>query len=71
MLADGLSLALERARRHRGHRDAPAPSSAALGKKVAGVLGNDQGWVDQILGASTRTDERAWQLPSSTTTASC
>ncbi len=36
---------------------------AALGPKMAGVLGNDQGLVDRVLGASQRTDELVWQLP--------
>ena len=27
------------------------------------MLGNDQGWVDQVLGAVARTEERVWQLP--------
>jgi leucyl aminopeptidase len=36
---------------------------AALGKKMAGVLGNNQGVVDQLLASSRRTDELIWQLP--------
>lgn len=36
---------------------------AALGPKIAGVLGNDQGLVDRILESSRRTDELVWQLP--------
>jgi leucyl aminopeptidase len=27
------------------------------------VFGNDQAWVDQVLAASKRSEERAWQLP--------
>ena len=64
VLADGLSLALEE--QPDAIVDIATLTGAvlgALGKKVAGVLGNDQGWVDQVLGASDRTDERAWQLP--------
>jgi spermidine/putrescine transport system permease protein len=64
VLADGLSLALEE--QPDAIVDIATLTGAvlgALGKKVAGVLGNDQGWVDQVLGASARTDERAWQLP--------
>ncbi len=64
VLADGLSLAVE------DEVDAIVDIATltgavlgALGKKVAGVLGNDQGWVDQVLAAAARTDERAWQLP--------
>jgi leucyl aminopeptidase len=36
---------------------------AALGPKMAGVLGNDQGLVNRILESSSRTDELVWQLP--------
>ena len=36
---------------------------AALGKKMAGVLGNSQPVVDQLLASSARTDELLWQLP--------
>ena len=64
VLADGLSLALEE--QPDAIVDIATLTGAvlgALGKKVAGVLGNDQGWVDQVLGASARTDERVWQLP--------
>jgi leucyl aminopeptidase len=64
ILADGLSLAVE------DQPDAIIDIATltgavlgALGKKVAGVFGNDQGWVDQVVDASIRTDERAWQLP--------
>jgi leucyl aminopeptidase len=35
----------------------------ALGKKMAGVFGNNNGVVDQIKQASTRTDELVWELP--------
>jgi leucyl aminopeptidase len=38
----------------------------ALGTSIAGVLGNNQGVVDQLLGAGTRTDEPLWQLPLAT-----
>jgi leucyl aminopeptidase len=64
VLADGMSLAVEE------QPDAMVDIATltgsvlgALGKKVAGVFGNDQGWVDQVLAAAERTDERAWQLP--------
>jgi len=30
---------------------------------MAGVIGNNQGVVDQLLAASGRTDEKLWQLP--------
>ncbi len=64
VMADGLSLAAEE------HPDAMVDIATltgavmgALGTKMAGVLGNDQGWVDQLRAAGDRTDERVWQLP--------
>ena len=64
VLADGLSLAVEL------KPDAivdiatlTGACMAALGPKIAGVLGSNQPFVDQILEASQRTDEPAWQLP--------
>jgi leucyl aminopeptidase len=64
VLADGLSLAVEEG------ADAIVDIATltgavmgALGRKIAGVLGNDQPWVDEILAAAERTSERAWQLP--------
>jgi leucyl aminopeptidase len=38
-------------------------SMRALGTLVAGVMGNNQGVIDQVLVAARTTDERAWQLP--------
>jgi leucyl aminopeptidase len=38
-------------------------SMRALGTLIAGVIGNDQGLVDQVRAASNRTDEQTWQLP--------
>jgi leucyl aminopeptidase len=35
----------------------------ALGTQVAGVIGNDQGLVDQVRAAAEATDEPVWQLP--------
>ena len=35
----------------------------ALGHSAIGVLGTDQGVVDQVLAAGERAGERAWQLP--------
>ncbi|MEZ0070224.1 leucyl aminopeptidase [Streptacidiphilus sp. MAP12-20] len=35
----------------------------ALGAEIAGVFGNAQGLVDQVLDASLKADEPAWQLP--------
>jgi leucyl aminopeptidase len=36
---------------------------AALGPKYAGVLGNNQPFIDRVKAASDRTDEKLWQLP--------
>jgi leucyl aminopeptidase len=64
VLADGLSLAVE---------DKPdaivdiatltGACMSALGLKYAGVMGNEQSWVDQVVAAGTRADEKMWQLP--------
>jgi leucyl aminopeptidase len=35
----------------------------ALGNQVAAILGNDQKWIDQVLGAAKEQDEYMWQLP--------
>jgi leucyl aminopeptidase len=35
----------------------------ALGHTYAAVMGNDQAWVDELLGASKRAGEKLWQLP--------
>ena len=64
VLADGLSLAVEEA------PDAivdiatlTGAAMGALGPKYAAVMGNEQGWVDQVTAAAGRADERLWQLP--------
>ena len=64
VLADGLVLATEQ------EPDAIVDIATltgaclvALGPAMAGVLGNDQVWVDQVLDASAQTDEQVWQLP--------
>ena len=64
LLADGLSLAVE---------DGPdaivdiatltGACMVALGTKIAGVVGNDQGIIDKVRAASAATDEQVWQLP--------
>lgn len=64
VLADGLSLAVE---------DKPdaivdiatltGACMVALGAKLAGVIGNNQGFIDKVQAAGTATDERVWQLP--------
>jgi leucyl aminopeptidase len=38
-------------------------SLRALGAEIAGLFGNDQPLVDQVLAAARRTDEPCWQLP--------
>jgi leucyl aminopeptidase len=38
-------------------------SMRALGTLLAGLMGNHQALVDQVLAAGATTDERAWQLP--------
>jgi leucyl aminopeptidase len=64
ILADGLSLGAE------SKPDAMIDIAtltgaclAALGKRMAGVLGNNAGVIDQLKASSTRTDELLWELP--------
>ncbi|MGQ0804483.1 MAG: leucyl aminopeptidase [Actinomycetota bacterium] len=64
ILADGLSLAAE---------DKPdavvdlatltGACMVALGDKVAGLMGNETGWIDQVRGAADRVGEPVWPLP--------
>ncbi len=64
ILADALSLACE---------DSPdaivdlatltGACMVALGNGYAGIMGNDQGWVDDVIAAGERAGERLWQLP--------
>ena len=35
----------------------------ALGDKIAGLMGNDDGWSDQVRDAADATGERVWPLP--------
>ena len=35
----------------------------ALGEKIVGVMGNDDGWVAQVQAAAERAGERMWHLP--------
>jgi leucyl aminopeptidase len=35
----------------------------ALGDKIAGLMGNDDGWIEQVQGAAERAGERVWHLP--------
>ena len=64
ILADGLSLGAE------SKPDAMIDIAtltgaclAALGKRMAGVLGNNAGVIDQLKASSARTDELLWELP--------
>ncbi len=64
VLADGLSLAVE------DGADAivdiatlTGAAVAALGPRMAAVLGNDQPFVDKVKAAAARADEPMWQLP--------
>jgi leucyl aminopeptidase len=64
ILADGLSLATEQ--KPDAIIDIATLTGAmarALGDGMAGVIGNNQKVVDQLLEASGRTDEKLWQLP--------
>ena len=64
VLADALSLAC---------RDEPdaivdlatltGACMVALGPKMAGLMGNNEGWIDQLADAAERTGERVWRLP--------
>jgi leucyl aminopeptidase len=64
ILADALSLASE---------DKPAAvvdlatltgaCVVALGEKIAGLMGNDDGWLDQVRAAGDRVGEPLWPLP--------
>ncbi len=64
ILADGLSLATEM------KPDAivdiatlTGACMAALGPKIAGVLGTNQQFINQVIASGTKTDESVWQLP--------
>jgi leucyl aminopeptidase len=64
VLADALSLACEES------PDAiidlatlTGAVDVALGSSIAGLMGNDQAWVDQVTAAAGRAGERMWQLP--------
>ena len=64
ILADGLAMASE------AETDAildlatlTGAVEVALGSKVAGLLGSNEAWVDQVRDAATRTGERVWELP--------
>ncbi len=64
VLADGLSLAVEE------KVDAIVDLAtltgavvAALGNRIAGVMGNDEDWMEQVREAAARADENVWPLP--------
>ena len=64
VLADGLSLAVE------AGVDAivdlatlTGACKIALGPKIAGLMGNDDRWTDQVRGAAERAGESVWPLP--------
>ena len=64
ILADGLALAVE----SKPHAivdivTLTGACMAALGPKIAGVLGSNQDFIDQVIGAASTTDEPVWQLP--------
>jgi leucyl aminopeptidase len=64
ILADALSLASED--RPDAIVDLATLTGAcmvALGPKVAGLMGNDEGWVDQVQAAADRAGEPVWPLP--------
>jgi leucyl aminopeptidase len=64
ILADALSLAVDE------NADAIVDLATltgacvvALGEKVAGLMGNDDAWIDQINNAAGRANEAVWRLP--------
>lgn len=64
VLADGLSLAVEDG--VEAMCDIATLTGAvmsALGQKIAGVMGNHDGFMGQVLAAGERADEKLWRLP--------
>ncbi len=64
VLADGLSLAVEAG--VDAIIDVATLTGAciiALGRKVAGLMGNHQPWIDQVAKAAARAGEEVWPLP--------
>ena len=64
ILADGLSLAAEL--KPDAIVDIATLTGAcqrALGNGMAGVMGNNQKWIDQLTAAADRTADKLWQLP--------
>ena len=64
VLADALCLAVEdRADTIVDLATLTGACIVALGRKVAGLMGNHVGWIDQVHTASERSGEPAWPLP--------
>jgi leucyl aminopeptidase len=64
VLADGLSLAVEE--KPDAIIDLATLTGAcvvALGMKMAGLMGNDEGWIGQVRAAADRVGEPVWPLP--------
>lgn len=64
ILADALDYAIDQGPTHL--IDAATLTGAclvALGNQVCAILGNDQKWINEILGAAKEQDEYMWQLP--------
>jgi leucyl aminopeptidase len=64
VLADGLSLAVEEG--VDAIVDLATLTGAcvvALGHAIAGLMGNDAGWVGQVEAAAAKADEKVWHLP--------
>ncbi len=64
ILADGLSLATES--KPDAIIDLATLTGAcvvALGEKIAGLMGNDDAWIDQVRAAADRAGEPVWPLP--------
>ncbi|MEA2687286.1 MAG: leucyl aminopeptidase [Actinomycetota bacterium] len=64
VLADGLSLAVEAG--VDAILDLATLTGAcvvALGKRIAGLMGNDEGWMGQVREAADRAGESVWPLP--------
>ncbi|MDQ6910250.1 MAG: leucyl aminopeptidase [Actinomycetota bacterium] len=64
VLADGLSLAVEAG--VDAIIDVATLTGAcviALGRKVAGLMGNNEAWTDQVRAAAARAGEAVWPLP--------
>jgi leucyl aminopeptidase len=64
ILADALSLASEdKAAAVVDLATLTGACVVALGEKIAGLMGNDDAWMDQVRAAADRVGERVWPLP--------